>query len=325
MVIQLKAMMQLMKYLLLFSTRYRNAESLFNRKDCNDEEIIMLNKFFIDLATSAYQQDQNLMMLVIFKILRSYLKNGFTDASGWGFSGISVVVLSVIRLRDRGFHLWNVTTRLHQRTHSPLIRWRLGYTVNSFYNPWKNPIREGFDDNLEIIKACVLNGDQIFTAYILAMHHRHKWFAGVNLGRMLEDSQKDLDLLRTNPGGFEFYVGHYQLIKTLAGDTQQGDWDDEGFSGVETYEKLVEEGNKTKQAFFKIAQLPMLYFYGHYREALAISDEIKDLLENIPGDILEFEYVFYSNLIIAACQHDLSGSEKKRYNRAFKKKQYPGK
>lgn len=317
--IQLKAMVQLMKYLWLFSTKYRNPESLFNLEDCEDEEIIMLNKFLIDLATSAYQQDQNLMMLVIFKILSSYLKNGFTDASGWGFSGISVVVLSVIKMQKTGFDLWDVTTRLHQRTHSPLIKWRLGYTVNAFYLPWRNPIRDGFDDNLEIVKACVLNGDQIFTGYTIAMHLRMRWFAGTPLDTILEESEKFVDLLRNNQGGYEFFVGHYQLVRAINGLTSSGDWDDDDFSGDETYERFSLEGNRTKLAFFSFAKLPMLYFLGHYQEALLLVNESGNLLENVPGDILEFEYAFYSNLIISANYKNFNNRERKRYGKMFKK------
>ena len=109
------------------------------------------------------------MMLVIFKIIQLYIRHGYTDARGWGFSGISVVVLSVLKLQKQGLYLWDITQKLHKRTHSPIIKWRLGYTVIAFHDHWKNAFQNGYDSILETIKACVLNGENIFTGYLIAL------------------------------------------------------------------------------------------------------------------------------------------------------------
>ncbi|MFY0644547.1 MAG: AAA family ATPase [Bacteroidia bacterium] len=318
-VIQVAAMVEMVKYIFLFSTRYRNTEKLFNIPDCTDEEIIVLNKFLIDLATSAYQQDQNLMMLVIFRIIKSYLKNGFTDASGWGFSGFSVVMLSVIKMQNRGFFLWDVTERMHRRTSSTLIKWRLGYTVACFYYPWKKPIREFFEESDEIVKASVLNGDQIFTGYTISMIQRHKFFGSVPLNQLLDSKKNFIELTRQSTGGHDFFRPRYQLIKTLAGKTGSDHWDDNEYSGVETKEAFLLEGNKTKLEFYLASQLTMLYYYGHYREALDISKELVPYLDNATGDTDVFEYNFYSALAIAANYSSFTKPEQNKYLSKFKK------
>ena len=318
-VIQLAAMVEMLKYIVLFSTKYRNTEKLFKIDDCTDEEIIVLNKFFIDLATSAYQQDQNLMMLVIFRIIKSYLKNGFTDASGWGFSGFSVVMLSVIKMQNRGFFLWDVTERMHRRTSSTLIKWRLGYTVSCFYYPWKKPIREFFQESDEIVKACVLNGDQIFTGYTISMIQRHKFFGSVPLTQLLDPKKNFIELTQLSTGGHDFFRPRYQLIKALAGVTSSDQWDDEEFSGVETKEAFLEEGNKTKLEFYLCPQLCLRYYFGHYREALDISKEIVPYLDNATGDTDVFEHSFYSALAIAANYSNFNQKEQRIYLKQYKK------
>jgi histidine kinase len=317
--IQVTSLFTLAKYLFLFSTKYKNPESLFHLKDCKDEEIIALNKFLIDLATSAYQQDQNLMMLVILKIVKLYIKEGFTDASGWGFSGFSVVVLSALKMQKKGFNLWDLTIKLHQRTHSPLIKWRLSYTVLSFNNHWRVSFREGYDSILETIKACVLNGDQIFTGYSVALYLRTRFIAGENLKEILDSSEDHLALIKHGKGGLDFFQCFHQLVKALNGQTNSNSWDDNSFSGTETSDRLNQEGNKTKLAIFHTARCSLLYFFGHHREALDESQIVLQYSDNFLGDLLEVLNAFYASLSISGCYENLSPYEKKKYLKVFKK------
>ncbi|MEZ5103942.1 MAG: AAA family ATPase [Draconibacterium sp.] len=317
--IQLSTLLTMSKYLFLFSTRYKNPESVFNLKDCNDEEIIALNKFLIDLATSAYQQDQNLMMLVIFRIIRYYLSDGFTDASGWGFSGFSVVALSVLKLQKRGFNLWDITIKLHQRTNSPLIKWRLSYTVLCFHNHWRIPFRQGYNAMVETLKACVLNGDQIFTGYTAALLIRVKLMAGEPLTEILENSEDHISLLKNSRGGLDFYLGFLQTAKSLHGLTQKDNWNDDTFNGADFQGHLVKEDNKTKLAFFYTSKVFHLYYQEQYRDALKESEILLNYSNNFPGDICEVIQAFYTSMTIATIFSELNRDEQKQYLKQFKK------
>ncbi|MBT3383185.1 MAG: AAA family ATPase [Prolixibacteraceae bacterium] len=317
--IQVKTLFTMFKYLILFSTKYKNQESLFRLKDCDDEELIALNKFLIDLATSAYQQDQNLMMLVIFRIIKNYLKYGFTDASGWGFSGFSVVVLSALKMQKRGFKLWDLTTKLHNKTHSPLIKWRLNYTVLCFSNPWKVPFRSGFQSILETIKACVLNGDQIFTGYSVALYHRARFISGENLKQILDGSEDQLPLIQNGKGGFDFFEGFYQLTKALNGQTGDDNWNNNLFNEQATVQRLTNEGNKTKLAFFHSAQSIQHYFFGNYKEALKVSENSLKYSDNILGDLVEALQAFFTSLSISAYYSELEKKDQKKYLKIFRK------
>jgi histidine kinase len=319
MAIKVATLFKMAKYLFLFSTKYKNPERLLHLKDCQEEEIIALNKFLIDLATSAYQQDQNLMMLVIFKIVKSYTRYGFTDASGWGFSGFSVVVLSALKMQKRGFDLWDLTIRLHQKTVSPLIKWRLSYTVLCFNNHWRSPFRNGYEAMLETIKACVLNGDQIFTGYSVALYLRTRLMAGENLKELLDSSEDHLTLIKNGEGGLDFFQCFYQLAKALNGQTNAGGWDDESFSGNETMERLNREGNRTKLAYFHLTRCSLLYYLGKYHEALAESQTVLKYSDNILGDLGEVYNAFYASLSISACYGNFTPGEQRKYRKVLKK------
>lgn len=318
-VIKLATMLTMSKYLFLFSTRYSNPESLYHLKACKDEEIIALNKFLIDLATSAYQQDQNLMMLVIFRIIRLYIRYGFTDASGFGFSGFSVVVLSALQLQKKGFDLWDITLKLHQRTESPLIKWRLNYTVLTFHNHWRYAFRTGYDNILETIKACVLNGDHIFTGYAVALYLRTRLIAGDNLVEILSTSDDHLGLIKNEKGGLDFFQGFYQLAKALNGKTYENSWNDELFDGDETFNRLLHEGNRTKLAFFSLARCYTLYFFGQYKEAINQSQVLLQYSDNFLGDLSEVLQAFITSLSISVYYENFTPKEKQTFLKIFRK------
>ncbi len=317
-IIQIAALFAMMKYLFLFSTKFRNPEKLYNQKDCVDEERVALHKFLIDLATSAYMQDQNLMMLVIFKLVKLYIKDGFTDASGFGFSGFSVVVLSALKMQKRGFALWNITKRMHMKTHSPLIKWRLSYTVHAYENHRNKPFSESYADITEMIKACRLNGDQIFTAYSVALNLRIKFFAGTNLKALIKNSDDHIPMIRNNQVGLDFMLAYYQLTKILNSKSIGQNWEEEIFNQTETLARMKEENNRTKFALYHTPKSVAHYFLGQFHESLIESEKAAIYFDNILGDVDQIVHTFFTALNIAAVFKDLDKTEQKKWLKIFK-------
>ena len=259
------------------------------------------------------------MMLVIFKIIDLYVKHGFTDASGWGFSGFSVVVHSALKLQNKGFDLWVITKKLHQRTESPLIKWRLNYTVLAFHNHWRIPIRNSYDDILDTIKACVLNGDHIFTSYSVALYLRLRLNSGDHLEEVIHASEDHISLIEKSKGGYDFFECFYQLAKALNGQTNENSWDDDSFDGKKAQKRLEDEGNRTKLGFFHSAKCNYLYMSGNFHKALAESKIVHCYADNFIADVQEVSYAFYTSLSVAACYDDLNRAEQKKYLKLFKK------
>ncbi|MDX1642290.1 MAG: ATP-binding protein, partial [Balneolaceae bacterium] len=220
--------------------------------------------------------------------------------------------------QKRGFNIWDVTLKLHQRTKSPLIKWRLSYTVLCFYHHWRIPIRNSYDKILDLIKACVLNGDQIFTSYSVALYLRSKMNAGENLEEILANSDDHIAISKNLKGGFDFFECFYQMAKALNGQTYQDSWDDDSFNGTETQRRLEKEGNRTKLGFFHSAKCNYLYLNEDYIKALKESEVVLSYADNFLGDQQEVSLAFYRSLSIAACYESLSNDDKTKYLKAFK-------
>ncbi|MGB5941785.1 MAG: AAA family ATPase [Leeuwenhoekiella sp.] len=310
--IQFAAMRKVAKYLFLFSTKYRDTELILSRKDCTDEEIIALNRFLIDLSTSAYQQDKNLMMLVVLKIIEFHIKYGFTNSSAFGFAGFSVTALSALKLQKLGFKLWELTLRLNKKTSSALMRARLDYTVVCFYNPWRKPFAAGYDEILENIKSCVSIGDPIWTGYTVSLYFRIRIMAGENLADVLITSRDQWHLLSTGSVGFDFILGLHRLAVMLS--DRPSDWEDLDKSS-DTFERLRNEGNKTKLGFYNAAEIARYYFTGNFKKAISICTQYT---ENMLGDATQAWIAFFHAMSIAAVYGQMEERERRANLNVFK-------
>ncbi|MDN3642873.1 adenylate/guanylate cyclase domain-containing protein [Lutimonas halocynthiae] len=316
--IQTGALLNLMKYIILFSTKYKKPEDFARIKESTDEENIALGKLMIDLASSAYTTNQNLMMMVVLRIIKISLQKGLTDASGWGFSGLSTVVLSALKLQNKGLSLWKLTIELNKKTKSPIIKWRLNYLVTCFGNTWRKPYRDDFQNILDTIKACVLNGDQIFTGYSVSVYQRFQFIAGINLNILIKDSEEHISLIEKGLGGFDFFQCFHQMAKGLTGQTNNNTWNDEHFNGEKELKRIEEEGNYTKLGFFHTARLTSLYYFEKYDEAVQENELVLKYKDNFVGELCEVLHAFYTSLSISATYSGMDSKDKKKYLKVFK-------
>lgn len=313
---------ELVKYLLLFATKYRNVEKLYHLKDCTDQEIIAINQFLIDIATSAYQENQNLMVIIVLRIIRHYIKYGFTDASGWGFSGFSVITYSGIGLSKRGLGLWAITKKLHQRTRSSIVKTKLDYTVNAFYTQWTRPLTENLPEIINNVKACLMNGDPNFAGYSIALQFWKKAASGLRLTDALESTDEYLDYLKNNKNkaGLNFIIPSVQYVKSLIGKTTHlGDWNSEGFDEQNFAGELNEIGNKTNIAFYYNHKLPLYFYFEKYEEGLEWAQKGDVMQGYILGHYFLSEWYFYYNLIIATLYKNFSPANKRKYFKIFQR------
>jgi histidine kinase len=313
----------LIKYLYLFSTKYKNPERLYNLPDCTDREIILINQFLIDMATNAYMVNQELMMLICLKIIENYIKYGFTDASGWGFSGFSVVVLSALGMSEKGFNLWDITAKLHSRTESQLIKWKLDYTVKCFSTHWRHPLAENLEAIQDNIKACIMNGDPIFTGYSIGLYVWKKSAAGYPIAALLDEISKSLDYLRRNrnTSGLAFSETRVQALRTLAG-LNGADLSATIADTTASYEQIIQSGNNTAIAYYYTARIFLLCLSGQHKESVDVAITQIKFKPYLLGNYLNTEWEFYSGLSAMAALAEQTPEQQKLlrtvFNNAFK-------
>lgn len=320
--IKMQAGYEMAKYMVLFSTKYRNVEKLYNLKECDDPEIIAINKFLIDIATSAYQENQFLMIIVIFRIIRFYLKHGYTDGSYWGFAGFSTVTYSSLGLFNRGLSLWDLTLKLQQRTKSSLLTGKINYTVHAFYKHWERPLHEDLDLIIDNVKNCVSHGDPIFAGYSISLYLWKKSATGIPLEEFLKESKEYLDYLRQNNLGVGLLqsIIRIQSIRALAGNTNSlGSLEDENFEEEKFLKNLIDIGNNTSIGFFYNAKLPLYYYFENYNEGLKWAEKGDLYQEYLLGHFNVTEWCFFQNLIISTTYNEMGRSNKKDKLKIFNK------
>lgn len=300
--ITVTAYYQLVKYLILFSTKYRTKESIFKIKDCNDEEEKAITKFMIDISISAYVLNQELMFIMVLRIIDQYLKKGFTDGALWGFAGFSTVVYSSLGLSKLGFKLWDITSELQDRVENPIIKTKVAYTISSFYKHWKFPNKTHSDDMLSIFKRSYAAGDQNMAGLSIANQLWEQSIIGLPLDQVLNDATKGKTyLIRTKTSsGLNLMMPQWHFVNCLLGNSSKlGRWELDAIEGSVELQNGEDQLNLTEKAYLYTAKIPLFYYFKQWEEGLKWIEEGDKYQANILGTNLTAEWKFYSSLIIS--------------------------
>lgn len=321
-IIKVKALMVMMKYFINFSRNSKIALTHVQGEECKDPQIIQINKFLVDMQSCAYQENQNLMLLIIFRNVDNFLKYGYTDSSAFAFSSFGVVTLSILGLSKKGFSLWDLTAKLSPRTKSDFMRGKIDYILDAFSTHWRNHIGENLDRILETIKKCIINGDPHFAGYAITNYISKKMAAGYPIQEVLDWSIEKIEYLKRNKhfSGLDFSAPKVQLLKALSGQTQYtGDWNDATFSDRGFLDRISKTGNQSTMAHFYCSWITLLFYFGKNREAINISDEGRPTFPYIVGQWLVPEWEFFSAMSISSHYSEFSANEKSKRLKEFKK------
>jgi histidine kinase len=320
--IKIKALILMIRYFVNFSKNSRRAQELMLEEECKIPQEIEINKFLIDMQSCAYQENQDLMLVLVFKSVERFLKHGYTDSSAFAFSSFGVVTLSVLGLSKKGFSLWDLVAELSPRTKSDFMKGKIDYIQDGFSSHWRRPVGENLDRILETIKKCTINGDPHFTGYAITNYISKKMAAGYPVQDVLDWSIDKIEYLKRNKhfSGLDFSAPKVQLLKALAGKTPYfGDWDDSSFSGRSFLESIHERGNQSALGHYYCTRVTLLFYFEKYREAIETSDEGRPSYPFIVGQWLVPEWEFFSAMSIAGNFAKFSKTEKRKRGREFKK------
>jgi predicted ATPase/class 3 adenylate cyclase len=320
--IKVKALMVLAKYFWQFTKNSKRAASLIHEDECKNREIIEINKFLVDMQSCAYQENQDLMLVLIFKGVDNFLKYGYTDSSAFAFSSFGVVTLSKLGLAKKGFSLWDLTADLSPRTKSDFMKGKIDYILGAFSTHWRYPVGDGLDHILETIKKCTVNGDPHFAGYAITNYISKKMAAGYPIEEVLEWSIDKVDYLKRNKhfSGLDFSAPKMQLLKALAGQSPKlKDWNDSDFKDDDFVKSIRETGNQSALGHFYCTKVTMLYYFDRYNEAIQTSDKGWPAYDYIVGQWLVPEWEFFKAMSIAGALSGLPAGEKRKRLRDFKR------
>jgi predicted ATPase/class 3 adenylate cyclase/tRNA A-37 threonylcarbamoyl transferase component Bud32 len=316
--ITMTAYFQLIKYLILFSTKYRSKESIFSIKECHDEEEKAITNYMIDISTSAYVLNQELMMIVVLRIIGQFLKKGFTDGTLWGFAGFSTIVYSALGLSKLGFKLWDITTELHNRVESPIIKSKVAYSISSFYKHWRFPNKLHAEDMMHIFKSSYAGGDQIWAGLSIANQLWEQSIIGLPLDQVLNDATKGKAyLIRTKTSsGLNLMMPQWHFVNCLLGNSSQlGRWE---LDEVLELNNPDQQLNLTEKAYLFTSKIPLFYYFKQWDEGLNWIDEGEKYQANNLGTNLIAEWKFYSALIISNTYKTLEPKRQRKFFNHFR-------
>jgi len=306
-----------MRELAVYKWLIRNKKSgdLLNLPEVQDSLQKKAAQLFVEFILATCTSHPDLYALMIVKSGNFALKHGVAEVASIGFLGYSILEGSVLGNFAKGCELAGVGEALAEKYGNSPSSCIVYFTIGALILHWTAPAKEGLV-YLQRAAACALEaGNVLIGGYAHVVLLENKYLMGVPLEEVLAEVEKCKKFTKkVQHENLELNIAIYgRMAAKLKGEA----------SSSTVLEELYQAGkmDKASQITYLFTRMQFLYLTGEYRQALAIMEEIKPLLDVVMGFLLSSDCNFYHSLVAAACYEKATRKEQRRLGRELAKNQ----
>ena len=296
----------------------RSTEELIDLPFMNDPEARATLNVLIEVMTSAQLTDQNLVSLVICRMVNISLEHGNSDGSCSAYILLGMILGPHFGDYQAGFRFGRLGYDLVEKRGLHRYQARVYMSFGTTVMPWTKPIQTGRALLRRAFDTANKTGDLAFAAY--SCHHliTNLLAAGDPLSEVLREAENGLEFARKARFGLAIDVLAAQLglIRTLRGLTSEfGSCNDERFdeSRVEHHSQS-DQGSAFRGCWYWIRKLQARVYANDCASALEAASRAQQLLWTSPSFFEVAEYHFYDALARAA-QYDAASTDERAQHR----------
>ncbi|WNV04851.1 AAA family ATPase [Candidatus Methylospira mobilis] len=286
----------------------RSVASLADLPVMNHPEMRMAAKILITMGPPCYRSHQRLWGVIVPKVVNLTLRYGNIEQVGYShpaFAGLLCWVANDLALaREFG----ELATRLMTHTfHSPSDRSVYALMFGSSVRHWFHPLKRGSEDYAEACEIGLQSGNLQYTAYAFGHNMYCRFYQGVALDDLIEESQRSLAFTRTrfNQWAIDLLEGGLRIFSSLS-DAEENTSGCESLSEVDYLGAVEAHRNIQVTCIYKILKTFSLLLLGRYDAALEMSGQAEAILYTVgmQGLLPWPEHRFARLLILTALAPD---------------------
>ncbi|MFZ5570894.1 MAG: AAA family ATPase [Thermodesulfobacteriota bacterium] len=285
-------------------------ERLLHLPEMTDRKMKLVMEILALLLDSAYYTNQQLLVLLLIKMIRLSMTHGNSPASAMGYCGYGMLMGSAFGDYRKGLALGELALQVHQRYHDPRFSCKLMDISVEFIAHWRKPLgglRERLDQGLQ---KGIDTGDFNFSALILTHFIWNGYFLGHRLDRIEAECRKAIAFLAPirNPIRWIMHIA-LGLIAALRG--QSGDPFDFD-TGQYSESRMKKTQNIALLYWSSLLKLHLCILLREYGKA---EEYIAECRKNLPGAYASpifAEFYFLALLVKTAGRDSSPGGRKKR-------------
>lgn len=255
-------------------------------------------------VTPALCFDQNLLSLVICRMVNLSIEHGNSDSSCFAYVWFAIIAGPFFGNYRDGFRFGQLGYELVEKRGLTRYQARTYMSFGNIVIPWAKHALGGRDLVRRAFDAAYRNGDLTFAAYCCCELITNFLTVGDPLAEVQPETENALAFVRKARFGLivNIIVVQLELIRTLRGLTPKfGCFNDEGFDELEFERHLVSNPALMLSDFwYSTRKTQARFFAGDYATAVEASLRAQPLLWTSPSQFETAEFRFYGALSHAA-------------------------
>jgi PAS domain S-box-containing protein len=282
----------------------RSIEELIDLPLMSDPVSLAALDVLTEVVTPALFTDENLLSLVICRMVNLSLEHGNSDGSCFGYVWLGMILGPHFGDYQAGFRFGKLGHDLVGKRGLHRYQARAYMSFGNLVMPWTRHVQSGRHLVHLAFDAANKIGDLTFAAYSCNNLNTNLLATGDPLGEVQREAENGLSFARNARFGLviDIITAQLGLIQTLRGLTPQfGFFNDERFREGRFEQHLQSDPRLAlPECWYWIRKLQARFFAGEYSSAVEASSKARRLLWTSPSFFEMAEYHFYSALSHAA-------------------------
>ncbi|MGG6263691.1 trifunctional serine/threonine-protein kinase/ATP-binding protein/sensor histidine kinase [Leptolyngbya sp. AN03gr2] len=273
-------------------------------------------KLLTTLGSPTYFSNQDLWLICVMKLVNLSLKHGVLSESTYGYSEYGLILGSMLGDYQAGYEFGQLSLKISERFNNQAEKCKGCLVVGGSVNHWIRPLKEDAEIFMEGYQAGLESGELQFAGYNIAHQVINLFYQGADLDSLQD---KLLDYLEfteqtQNQLAKDMLLACQLIFHSLQDcDVRQCKFETKNLSETEYLTACEKRSSFAAIGFFKIFKAQILYLYGCFEDAHQSIEEVRQLLNYLPGCISLAEFNFYDSLILASLYPTASESQKIEY------------
>jgi PAS domain S-box-containing protein len=282
----------------------RSIEDLIDLRLMNDPDSLADLDVLAEMVTPALFTDENLLSLVICRMVNLSIEHGNSDGSCFAYVWLGMIAGPHFHNYEAGFRFGRLGYDLVDKRGLHRFLARTYMSFGNLVMPWTKHVRSGRDLVRRAFDAANKIGDLTFAAYSCNNLNTNLLAAGDPLAEAQREAEHGLEFAQKARFGLviDIITAQLGLVRTLRGLTPKfGSFDHGQFDELQFESHLASDAVLAlPECWYWIRKLQARFFAGDYPSAIQASSKAKRLLWTSPSFFEMAEYHFYSALSRAA-------------------------
>ncbi len=264
----------------------------------------------MNLGIPAFMAKKELFPVVGFRMVNLSLEHGNCKVSAYGYGFYGMILGAAMGDYAGGYAFGKLALALQERFDNRALTCKLYRIYGAYIDSWTRPYSEGVEHLRYAYRAGIETGDLVYAGYCLNHIFIRQFLIADTLETLEAETEKGLLYFRRSQDDSVEALQRMllQIVRALQGKTTSATvLGGSHFDEAKEAAAWKEKNYGTILAYYYTYKLQLNYLFKEHADALRFSEQAEAYLDNMLGNILKVEWVFYTALShLAQAEHAAS-------------------